>query len=528
MFFLNYKALWATLTLIGFLGVYFFKRRSKDVKVSSLMFFSALKTPAEGGQKLTTLQTPLILFLELLIVTLLILSAAAPVMLDNNSKIPLAVILDDSYSMTATAKEDSKNARHRGLEFLKNNILNKQYYRINLIKGGSYPELIGRHDMTGAEAGVYLDNWRCTSKSADLVSAVRFVKEAFDKHIQVLVITDTPAETDSDTQMAKLNWLAFGKPVNNLAITGANRYSLGKTDRCFFEYTNFSDTPVNLHAIVKSPESNKVYDELKTQIQPMSVRRSIINFPEQNSEICAEIFADDFLADNKLCLPSIKREKVKVRIKTNSKYLDSLLKKTVEALGTGVLVEKDENILITDTQEIIPANTWQMVIHKATDSVMLSGTVAVEREHPLCLGLPPVRALWAVDKNFVSDGLPVLSSDDFALLAVSGEVEKNKVVVFNMDYEYSSLHTTGFWPVLFWNYLNWYQDVFYPVNRELAISREESSFLKLKSNDLPENILPESTMKNFISVRWWFVVTALILIALHQWLVTIRRPGIVY
>ena len=70
--------------------------------------------------------------------------------------------------------------------------------------------------------------------------------------------------------------------------------------------------------------------------------------------------------------------------------------------------------------------------------------------------------------------------------------------------------------------------MFYPVNRELAISREESSFLKLKSNDLPDNILPESTMKNFISVRWWFVVTALILIALHQWLVTIMRPGIVY
>ena len=90
-------------------------------------------------------------------------------MLDNNSKIPLAVILDDSYSMTATAKEDSKNARHRGLEYLKNNILNKRYYRINLIKAGSYPELIGRHDMTGAEAGVYLDSWRCTSKSADLV-----------------------------------------------------------------------------------------------------------------------------------------------------------------------------------------------------------------------------------------------------------------------------------------------------------------------------------------------------------------------
>jgi hypothetical protein len=135
---MNPLAFYAAIGLLVLAAIYMFRRRSANTKVSTLMFFSNVKRPAKGGQKLTRPQTPLILLLELLILSLLIVAAADPRAVSSNKLVPLIIVLDDSCSMKAGK---NSNARQRAIEFLDSNIFKRKIYRISLIKAGVRPEL---------------------------------------------------------------------------------------------------------------------------------------------------------------------------------------------------------------------------------------------------------------------------------------------------------------------------------------------------------------------------------------------------
>lgn len=583
--FMSPLALWGMLITLALAAVYLFRRQSREVKVSSLMFFSRIRVPAEGGRRLTTPQMPLILLIELLIVTLLVLAAANPRAISGEKLIPVVLILDDSFSMQVN---EPVSPRAAAISYLEKNFFSRDLFRITIVRAGRQPEIIGRHDMAGNEARQLMKDWRCAAATADIHTAVRYVSESLPAGVKIYVVTDMPGEYKHS---ANLVWLAFGQPLANLAITAANRYVLGNSDRCFFEFTNFASQPARLVADISAPERGVVLDSIDVELSPRSTRRLRITLKDPTAVVRARINNDPFAFDNVAWLLPVRRRPVEVELNFASTYLKKIVQRSVEASGIAEVVASSTELFIGEQPQSnkTGSNLWQYIIHNATQPAMLRGVVAVDKTHPLCLGLPPVKAAWAVDEKFVAMGAPLMSAAGTGLLTVTGAPGQNQLIWLNFSAEFSNLQTTPMWPVMFWNLLNWRQqtnpgpdsfnyrsgtdiNVILPpdddsitladslgkvvdgvVWRKKAVfhaadpgvfniktgiaswsvavnlcSSEESDLLKSGSSILPTDQPGNDSMKNFADVRWWFLLPALLLMALHQWLTGRRRHQSVY
>ncbi len=583
-FFMNPLAFYAAVSLLAVAAVYLFRRQSRDVKVSTLMFFSTVRVPAEGGRRLTVPQTPLILILELIILTLVVFAAADPRAIIGDEFVPLVVILDDSYSMNAASGE---TPRQKALNFLETEIFFSKIYRLSLIKAGIKPEFIGRRDMLPAETSMLISNWRCSSAQADIDEAIKLAGESFNPGTRFLVLTDSaPVSTLS----GNISWYSFGHSRSNLAITGASRYALGNSDRFFIEFSSFSREKEALKAEIVNLTSKKIIEKIDCQMVPGSVRRLRFSLRETSAMVGARIIDDPVEFDNSVWLMPVRRKPLRVSIAGLPDRTRQLFEHTVLAAENAELNEKDPELIISSNSENSTAsgNTWGITMVNATDPVMIRGVVTTDRGHPVCDGLPDVTGQWAISENTRSGGYPLLSLGETILLGLYNEPGGLKRLQMNFVPEYSTIQQTSFWPVLFWNIFSWRQSLLPgPVEfnlrsgmeavlnsgdaQDLDIETPDGRNLKLQSwkgqcfmqvdevgiyrisdgisswtmavnllsgaeSDLTgrSEYIPENTgqsdelLKHSSDVRWWFIIPALLLLLLHQWLVSRRRQQIVY
>ncbi|GAB1353966.1 hypothetical protein MASR1M12_27040 [Erysipelotrichia bacterium] len=581
-FFMSPAALWGLLAISALAAVYLFRRQARDVKVSSLMFFGRRQTPAEGGRRLTVPQTPFILLVEIAILILLVLAAANPRAITGEKLIPVILILDDSLSMGVNAPDSPKAA---ALKYIERVVFAAPSTRITMIKAGAQPEVIGRHDMTPAEAATMLAEWRCHAADADLFKALRYVTESFASDVSVLVFTDRPAEKNPEGRM---QWLSFGRPLSNVAITAASRYALGAADRCFIEFTSFAAEPCRLEAEILVPEQNRLIESIDTMLQPGETRRVRFVINETALAVQANIKNDPVTFDNVAWLLPIRRVPLDVAVDLGSKLLQQTVTRAIEASGLAKVTGSSSQLLFTSRLAATADDSlWQFVFKVASQPAAFSGSVSLDKIHPLTAGLPPVRAAWAVDSAVRAEGQVLMSAGTVPLLEVQGRPEQNLTAVFNYTPEYSDLHKSALWPALFYNLLAWRQQfspgpaafnfrsgsdiaVSLPPEVERAeilsedgssvaeavgwrrqavfpglppglyqvragaaswriavnlCSAKESDLRAAGASGLPELPLPAETMLNFADVRWWFIVPALLLLALHQFLTMHRRSA---
>lgn len=583
--FMNPLAFWAISTLVVMTAIYFFRRQARDVKVSTLMFWSTVKIPAEGGRKKTTLQTPVILLIELLILIFFVLAAANPRAVVGEKLVPVVVVLDDSFSMMAGT---SQTPRKEAENFLNANIFGHDFLRISLVRAGLHPELIGRTDMSGAEAKKQLENWRCNSAGADLNAAISHAHDLFSPTTRLVVVTDAiaPGQLNED-----ISWLAFGKPLANLAITATNRYALGDADRCFIEFSNFASQPAQLVAEIYNTENKKVYEKINQLLPARSNHRVRMTLTDSTAPVKVEVKNDPIEFDNHAWLLPVRKLPVSVAINVNSQPLKWLMQRTIETSTLGRIVASSAELIIVteNSKRFDDEQQWQLVIHNATQPVLLNGAVAVEKNHPLCVGLPKVKAAWAVQQDLPAHGFPVMSVGGVPLLETTGEVERNLGIHLNFSSEFSTLQGTPVWPVLFWNLLTWRQkyksgpDQFnFRSGMEISVampttadnllittpggrqqkmsvwrrralidcgetglynlqagsaswtvavnlnSPAESDLTTLSRCENQFKVAQGESGRYFSDVRWWFILPALLLLMLHQLLLSRRRPGYVY
>ncbi len=581
-FFMSPAALWGLLTISVLAAIYLFRRQARDVKVSSLMFFGRRQTPAEGGRKLTMPQTPFILLIEIAILVLLVLAAANPRAITGEKLIPVILILDDSLSMGVNEPDSPRTA---ALRYIESVVLAAPSTRITMIKAGNQPEVIGRHDMMPSEAASMLATWRCHASDADLFKALRYVTESFNADVSVLVFTDHQPEKSPEGRM---QWLSFGKSLSNVAITAASRYALGGVDRCFVEFTSFASDPCRLEAEILLSDQNRLIETIDTMLEPGETRRLRFVVKDTGLAVQARIKNDPVSFDNIAWLLPIRRAPLTVAVDIDSKLLRPAITRAIEASGLAKVTGSSSQLLFTTRQAVsIDDSRWQFIFTIASQPAAFSGTVSLDKGHPLTAGLPPVRAAWAVDPALRAEGQILMSAGNVPLLEVQGKPEQNLTAIFNYTPEYSDLHKSALWPALFYNLLAWRQQ-FSPgpaafnfrsgaeisvalppeVERVEMLSEEgrpvaevagwrrqavfsspppglyeiragaaswqiavnlcsakESDLRTAATNGLPELPLPAETMLNFADVRWWFIVPALLLLILHQFLTMHRRPA---
>ncbi|HSR52003.1 MAG TPA: VWA domain-containing protein, partial [Acidobacteriota bacterium] len=296
---------WGFLLLTGLgalLAIYFLQRRFRSRQVSSLMLWRLPRLPQQGGRTWRRLRTPPPFWLELLVIMLLALAAAAPHFKLRENRRPLAVVLDDSFSMKAgsvdlgqpeeAAREASDSIaspadspRALALGALMEELGQGRHAPVHLVLAGQEASLLaqGLRDQEAVLGA--LDGWKCQAPSADLASGVALARRLAGDLGRVLVLSDHAPETDSPAQTSDgpdsaaasgqdldaatgsesedgqpyleagetragaspfVHW-SFGRPRGNLALINAGRSSA--SSRNFVEVANLGDSPVR--AVVK-------------------------------------------------------------------------------------------------------------------------------------------------------------------------------------------------------------------------------------------------------------------------------------
>ncbi len=115
-------------------GIYLLRTRYRRQVVSTLFLWQAVAQASGGGRKRSRMQASWPLLLELLALLLLVLAAAGPRVLAAGSRVPVVLVLDDSFSMAATA--DGVSARDRGLAAVQGELAGLGRYSVAAVVAG--------------------------------------------------------------------------------------------------------------------------------------------------------------------------------------------------------------------------------------------------------------------------------------------------------------------------------------------------------------------------------------------------------
>jgi Ca-activated chloride channel family protein len=213
MEFLNPAALYGLLALPLLLIPYLIRRKPKRVIFSSLLLFTEPGTRA-GGRPLGRLRLPLIFFLQLLLLTLLILALGEPVFSLRASNI--AIVLDNSASMQTLENQQTRFAlaQEKARELLADlGVTGKvDLYltapRLEKVHGATFEPA----EATGVLAA--LTPFDLADTPIDYQSSLsQMAKER--KYDRVFLITDHPAAGQTDT----LRVITVGQPRDNFAVS---------------------------------------------------------------------------------------------------------------------------------------------------------------------------------------------------------------------------------------------------------------------------------------------------------------------
>ena len=237
MEFLNPVALYGLLALPLLLIPYLIKRKPQRVIFSSLLLF-AEPVKRAGGRPLGRLRLPLIFFLQLLLLTLLILALGEPVFSLRASNI--AIVLDNSASMQTLENQQTRFslAQEKARELLADLGATGQVDlyltapRLEKVRGATFEP----SEAAGVLAALTPYDLADTPIDYQL-SLNQMAKER--NYDRVFLITDHPAAGQTDT----LRVITVGRPRDNFAVSAFNIFHaslVGSRLEATAEVANFS------------------------------------------------------------------------------------------------------------------------------------------------------------------------------------------------------------------------------------------------------------------------------------------------
>jgi Aerotolerance regulator N-terminal len=237
MEFLNPAALYGLLALPLLLIPYLIKRKPQRVIFSSLLLFTEPVKRA-GGRPLGRLRLPLVFFLQLLLLTLLILALGEPVFSLRASNI--AIVLDNSASMQTLENQQTRFAlaqeKARELLFDLDATGQVDLYltapRLEKVRGATFEP----SEAAGVLAA--LTPYDLADTPIDYQTSLsQLARER--KYDRVFLITDHPAAGQTDT----LRVITVGQPRDNFAVSAFDIFHaslVGSGLEATAEVVNFS------------------------------------------------------------------------------------------------------------------------------------------------------------------------------------------------------------------------------------------------------------------------------------------------
>jgi hypothetical protein len=450
-------AFWGFLALPILIGIYWLRTRHRRYPVSSLMLWLDAQESQLGGTRIDRLRTPLLFFLELLILTLLVFAAADPHLPLRESVRPLIVVLDDSYSMQAGAE---RSPRNQAVQALEEELKRRPRPWVRFLLAGEGVQALGETAHTTAEALDWLRQWRCRAVTSRLEEALSFAGELGGELPLLLVLTDR--EPPTALHKGRIQWWAFGQPRSNVCIVNAARTPHEGSERCLLEIVNFSDNAEETPLVLETGEPAKEWQRSTLHLEPRQTRRVIFTLPEKTPVLHARIGADDLAIDNRVSLLPRIAHPVGVMVRIKDETLRSLIDKALRAARQAEKVEKQPEMVFTDSAEI-PKDTgdaWIVQLLAERDAVPYAGPFVLDRNHPLTEGLSLHDVIWGAGKARELPGSPIILAGNVPIVTDqerrdAGPTSIRHELRLRLRPDLSTLPDAPGWPILICNLLQW-------------------------------------------------------------------------
>ena len=442
-------ALIALATVPALAAIYLLRNRFRRRQVSSLVLWRFQVQSKAGGAKIHRLHLPLLFFLELLALLLLVVAATGPQWKLPQSARPLIVVLDDSFAMRAV--DGSQSAQVRAKNYLEKLFRRQAPPSTRLILAGATPRSLGATVKSWREVEELLAQWKCWSPNSALDSAATLATELGKQQANVLVLTDHPPAEEKISN-PRLEWHAFGAPVDNVAIVNASRTVFGDEDRCLLEVANFGAARSTRLSVQTGTNA------AQTSLLSLGARenqRVVFNIPSAAPTLHAALEPDALAEDNDVQLLPPIRKHVRVQVALTNILAAALADRVLEATGLRAAIADSPELVIHETDAVTGSNCWNLR-WPGEGTNAYTGPFVVDASHPLAWGIALEGAIWAGAQATNSPGdIPVILAGNVPLLSAREDVAGRYHLSLNFNPELSTLQNTPDWPVLFWNILTW-------------------------------------------------------------------------
>jgi hypothetical protein len=450
--FLTYPlALLALAAVPALAAIYILRNRFRRRQVSSILLWRFHVQSKSGGAKVHRLQLPLLFFLELFALVLLVTAATGPHWKLPQSARPLIIVLDDSFSMRAAS--DGISAQTRAHEFLEKLFRRQPPPSTRLILAGTETRSLGSTVKSWRDVDELLAQWKCWSPDAAIDSAITLAAELGKQQANILVLSDhKPADEKISSQ--RLEWHAFGLPLDNFAIVNASRTAFGEQDRCLLEIENFSATALSTKLLVQAG-SNPVQSSL-VSLGAHESQRLVFNIPSSAPSLRATLESDALAEDNEVQLLPPIRKRVRVQVALTNEILSALANRTLDATGLRAAISENPELVIHESDTMAGSNSWNLCWSISAATNAFTGPFIVDSSHPLAEGIVLEGVVWAGASLTNSPGdVPVILAGNTPLLSTREDVFGRRHLTLNLNPELSTLQNTPDFPILFWNILSW-------------------------------------------------------------------------
>jgi hypothetical protein len=445
-------ALLALAALPALAAIYILRHKFRRRQVSSLMLWQFQVQSKAGGAKIHRLQLPLVFFLELLALLLLVTAAAGPRWNIPQTTRPMIVVLDDSLSMRAGG--DARSPRAKAIEFLERSFKARPPPSIRLLLAGKETRVLGAPVQSWAEARELLDQWSCWSAQSSIQRAITLASELGNQQANILVLTDHPPENRAITG-SRLEWRAFGAPLDNLAFVNASRSAHGGQDRCLLEIANFS--PSAREALVRVASETNAVQTVSVTIGARERQRLVFNIPAGSNLLSAAIEDDAFPEDNTVRLLPPVRKRVRVQVAVTNQALGDLIVRTLDATGLRAAISENPELIIHQSPgQPGGPDAWSLRWIASGEMSAYTGPFLIDPSHPLAHGVTLHGAVWAASSaTNMAGSVPVIMAGNIPLLSAREDALGRRHLTLDLDPALSTVHNTPDWPILFWNLLHW-------------------------------------------------------------------------
>ncbi|MBQ7652030.1 MAG: BatA and WFA domain-containing protein [Victivallales bacterium] len=425
---------WLAASVLLLALLYFWRRHSKQLRVPALFLWDVKEEQPNAGKSLRLMRLPLLFYLETLAILLLVIAAAMPFVLKRSEYPPLAVVLDNSFSMQAV-NHKSLSIKELCIKDLERELSRFPGRKVHWVLAGSAPQKLD------VGQGEVLSQWTCNAIGADIPSALQMARQSCPGG-DILVLTD---HKPSDKGMRDVHWISHGKPHANVGFVNVRRSGAS----VLLELFNSSDAPVVV--VIHETANGGGIPPKTVTVSPKETRK--IDFrlsnPDGEAKFVLETQNDALAFDNTAVLLPESRPPLAYRLADDlSELQGTLLRKTLMRNPEYVSVGEKELVVCGPSSQ--PGNYHRLVWHGSGRAVTAS-PITVRTDCPRLLhALSFADILWPADSSLDLPGNVLLYQGDSKLLSV----ERRGAYVdihLNLHESGGNLSKQILWPAFFWN-----------------------------------------------------------------------------